>query len=95
MDATKSLNQSYRNFKNALDEVATDGNQKPETIHEAKCLLNDLSKKENVIMTEFWSVILDRINEVSKSLQKESVELETAFSLLKSRIRNIAGSNVR
>ena len=69
-DAIKAFSQGYSSFQMALQVIAEDVNQKPDTIHEAKCLLNDLSKKENVIMVGFWAVILDRINGVSKSLQK-------------------------
>lgn len=35
-------------------------------------------------MSVFWAVILERIDAVSKSLQKETVELQTAVNMLKS-----------
>ena len=64
--------------------MASDAKQKPETIHEAKCLLKDLSKKETAVMSVFWAVILERINAVSKSLQNETIELKVAINQLKS-----------
>jgi len=35
-------------------------------------------------MSVFWAVILKRIDAVSKSLQKETIELKAAVDLLKS-----------
>ena len=80
-DATKAL---YSSFQKALSVMASDAKQKPETIHEANCLLKDLSKKETAVMSVFWAVILERINAVSKSLQNETIELKVAINLLKS-----------
>lgn len=83
-DATKALSYGYSSFQKALSVIAEDVKQKPETIHEAKCLLQDLSKKETAVMSVFWAVILERIDAVSKSLQKETIELQTAVNMLKS-----------
>eukprot|EP00731_Ephydatia_muelleri_P011481 Em0006g375a len=83
-DATKALYNGYSSFQKALTVMASDAKQKPETIHEAKCLLKDLSKKETAVMSVFWAVILERINAVSKSLQNETIELKVAINLLKS-----------
>jgi len=47
-------------------------------------LLQDLSKKETAIISVFWAVILKRIDAVSKSLQKETIELKAVVDLLKS-----------
>ena len=58
--------------------------QQPETIHEFKCLLQDLSKKKTAVMSVFWAVILERFDAVSKSLQKETIEIQTAVNMLKS-----------
>ena len=62
MCATKALYNGYSSFQKALTVMASDAKQKPETIHEAKCLLKDLSKKETAVMSVFWAVILERIN---------------------------------
>lgn len=83
-DATKALSQGYSQFQKALKAIAENVDQNPETIHEAKCLLKDLSKKGNVFMAVFWAAILERINGVSKSLQNKTIELQTAVNLLKS-----------
>ena len=83
-DATKALYNGYSSFQKALSVMASDAKQTPETIHEANCLLKDLSKKEIAVMSVFWAVILERINAVSKSLQNETIELKVAINLLKS-----------
>ena len=83
-DATKALSYGDSNFQKALSVIAEDVKQKPETIHEAKCLLQDLSKKETAVMSVFWAVILKRFDAVSKSLQKETIELQTAVNMFKS-----------
>ena len=83
-DATKALSHGYSSFQKALSVIAGDVKQKPETIHDAKCLLQDLSKKETAVMSVFWAVILERIDAGSKSLQKETIELKAAVNLLKS-----------
>jgi len=68
----------------ALSVIAEDVKQNPETVHDAKCLLQDLSKNETAVMSVFWAVILERIDAVSKSLQKETIELKVTVDLLKS-----------
>lgn len=83
-DATRALSHGYSSFQKALSILAEDVKQKPETIHDAKCLLKDLSKRETAVMSDFWAVILERIDAVSKSLQKETIELKSAVDLLKS-----------
>ncbi|GFR10080.1 uncharacterized protein TNCT_578021 [Trichonephila clavata] len=83
-DATKALANGYNSFQKALQSIAGDETQTSQAIHEAKCLLNDLAKKENAVMAVFWAAILDRINGVRKSLQKKTIELRTAVDLLKS-----------
>ncbi|KAL4104816.1 hypothetical protein QTP88_020092 [Uroleucon formosanum] len=71
-DATKALSQSYNCFQKALQFIVKDTNQTQETIYEAKCLLKE---------------VLDRINVIGKSLQKETIELHTAIDLLKSLLK--------
>lgn len=81
-DAAKALSEGYTALQRALMVIAEDTSQTPYTIHEAKCLHNDLRRKENVIMAELWATILERINLVSKSLQQEAIEVDTAVTLL-------------
>ena len=78
------LSYGYSNFQKALSVIAEDVKQKPETIHEAECLLQDLSKKETAVMSVFRAVILERFNAVNKSLQRETIELQMAVNMLKS-----------
>ena len=52
-DATKALSYNYSSFQKALSVIAEDAKRKPETIHEAKCLLQDLSKKKSAVMSVF------------------------------------------
>ncbi|XP_071044441.1 uncharacterized protein [Parasteatoda tepidariorum] len=49
-DATKALANGYNSFQKALQSIACDKTQTSQAIHEAKCLLNDLAKKENAVM---------------------------------------------
>ena len=81
-DATKALSSDYSSFQKALSVIVEDVKQKPETIREAECLLQDLSKKETAVMSVFWVVILKKFNAVSKSLQKETIELQAAVNRL-------------
>ncbi|XP_055843517.1 uncharacterized protein LOC129910240 [Episyrphus balteatus] len=83
-DATKALSKGFLDFQKALQSIIEDKTQTTQTIHEARCLIKEFEKKENVIMKLFWNAILDRINAVSKSLQHPAIELTTAVDLLKS-----------
>ncbi|XP_055910467.1 zinc finger MYM-type protein 1-like [Eupeodes corollae] len=89
-DATKALSKGFLDFQKALQSIIEDKTQTTQTIHEARCLIKEFEKKENVIMTLFWNAILDRINAVSKSLQHPAIELTTAVDLLKSLLHFLA-----
>ncbi|GFR04711.1 uncharacterized protein TNCT_239041 [Trichonephila clavata] len=52
-DATMALSKGYSSFQEALQVIAEDMTQKLQVIHEVKCLLKDLSKKENTTMAGF------------------------------------------
>ncbi|GFR00241.1 TTF-type domain-containing protein [Trichonephila clavata] len=82
--STMALSKGYRSFQEVLQVIAEDMTQKLQVIQETKCLLKDLSKKENTIMAGFWAVVLSRINGVNKSLQMISIKLQIAVNLLKS-----------
>ena len=79
-DVTKALSYGYSSFQKALSVIAEDVKRKPQIIHESKCLLQHLSKKETAVMSVFWAVILERFDAVSKSLQKKTIELQTAVN---------------
>ena len=82
-DATKALSKGYRYFQEALKFISEDGNQKTDTHYEAITILKHLSMFETIFLVDFWAVILERFNQVSKSLQQETLELDSAIKLLK------------
>ncbi|GFQ67199.1 uncharacterized protein TNCT_113441 [Trichonephila clavata] len=69
VDATMALSEGYSSFQKVLQVIAEDMTQKLQVIHEAKCLLKDLSKKENIIMAGFRAVVLNQINGANERLQ--------------------------
>ena len=71
-------------FSRSLKFISEDGNQKTDTRYEAITILKHLSKLETVFLADFWAFILDRFNQVSKSLQQETLEFDSAIKLLKS-----------
>ena len=68
----------------ALKSISEEGNQKTDTCYEAITILKHRSKLETVFLADFWAVILERFNQVNKSLQQETLELDSAIKLLKS-----------
>ncbi|GFR06931.1 TTF-type domain-containing protein [Trichonephila clavata] len=60
-DVTTALSKGYSSFQKVLQVIAEDITEKVQLIHETKCLLKDMSKKENIIMADFWAVVLNRI----------------------------------
>ncbi|XP_013776641.1 zinc finger MYM-type protein 1-like [Limulus polyphemus] len=75
-DATKALSKRYSYFQEALKLISEDVNQKVDTRYEANTILKQLSKLETVLLADFWAVILERFNQVSKLLQHETLELQ-------------------
>ena len=83
-DATKALSKGYICFQETLKLISEDVNQRTNTCYEAKAVLKQLSKLETVLLADFRAVILDRFNQVSKSPQHETLELQSAIKLLTS-----------
>ena len=83
-DATKALSKGYRCLEEALKLISEDGNQKIDARYEAIIILKHLSKLETIFLADFWAVILERFNQVSQSLEQETLELDSAIKLLKS-----------
>ena len=52
--------------------------------YEAIIALKHLATLETVFLADFWAVILERFNQVSKSLQQETIALDSAIKLFKS-----------
>jgi hypothetical protein len=83
-DALRSLSLHYDTYKSALQTLGKNKLQKNETRTDAVNLVKKLVKRETAFLTSFWSTILERINETSKLLQSETIDLGTAVALLKS-----------
>ena len=83
-DAVKALCEGYENIQLALDSLADDVQQPKDTRLEAQSLKRKMDKLETVILTLFWNDVLSRYNDVSKTVQKQSVNLGVVVSLLQS-----------
>ncbi|XP_071035399.1 uncharacterized protein [Parasteatoda tepidariorum] len=72
-DATKALANGYNSFQKALQSLAGGETQTSQAIHEAKCLLNHLAKKENAVMAlkvDTYLPVLDMLcTELSRRLE--------------------------
>ncbi|XP_053989866.1 uncharacterized protein LOC128882312 [Hylaeus volcanicus] len=84
IDAIAGLYISYPDITRVLDDLSEDDTQSNETRIEAKSILKQMKKFENVFMTVVWYEILTRINDTSKNLQRENMDLYIACSLLNS-----------
>ncbi|KAL7293229.1 hypothetical protein TKK_0013369 [Trichogramma kaykai] len=83
-DAISALYASYENIFTALDYIHEEKTLTKDTQSEARSLLKKMKKFESVFMIVVWYDILLRINDTSKSLQKENTDLHVVVSLLKS-----------
>ncbi|CAG4949276.1 unnamed protein product [Parnassius apollo] len=69
-DAIIALFTGHTDITKALDDLSKDDTQSNETRLEAKTILKQITKFENVFITVVWHEILTRINDTSKNLQK-------------------------
>ncbi|CAK1592716.1 unnamed protein product [Parnassius mnemosyne] len=83
-DAIIALFTGHTDITKALDDLSKDDTQSNETRLEAKTILKQITKFENVFINVVWHEILTRINDTSKNLQKENMDLYIACSLLNS-----------
>lgn len=83
-DAIDALRRSYTDICRVLHEIALDDTQPKDTRNEAISLCKKLKKFNNVFLTIVWNDFLSRINDTSKTLQKETMNLYVAVCLLKS-----------
>lgn len=83
----KALKEGLFYFKAALEEISTSTLQKPLVKIEADTLSQQLSKFENCLLIEIWTDFLERINAVSKSLQKINTNIIIAVELYDSLIK--------
>uniref|UniRef100_H3AS83 Uncharacterized protein n=1 Tax=Latimeria chalumnae TaxID=7897 RepID=H3AS83_LATCH len=82
-DALRSLSLNYKSYQSVLQALGVDTLQKSDTRAEANSLVGTMNHMETAFTTVFWSKILTRINETSKLLQSETMDLCTAVALLK------------
>lgn len=83
-EAVTALARSYHHIRNALQNLANDINQKPETKQKATGLINSMDKLETCLMIVIWRNILERVNAVSLSLQSNKLDLNRASALIQS-----------
>jgi len=83
-DAVNPLCEGYANIQLALDSLACDVDQSKDTWLEAQSLSKKMDKLETVILTLFWNDVLNRFNGVSKTVQKQDVNLGVVVSLIQS-----------
>ena len=82
-DAVDALNSGYEEIHSALREISEDNHQLNVSL-EAEGLLRKMGSLEFGILTEFWSSVLRRVNETSRSLQSPQLDLNNAIPLLRS-----------
>ena len=83
-DAINSMAENFEAYKKVSQTLADDSLQKKDTQSDAESLVKAMNKLETCFMTVFWNTILKRINQTSKTLQSETIDLCTAVALLKS-----------
>ncbi|XP_050302058.1 52 kDa repressor of the inhibitor of the protein kinase-like isoform X2 [Anthonomus grandis grandis] len=83
-DAIKALQSSYNSIKTCLNNIVTDVNEKNIVRVEASSLCEKLNFLENGIILSFWLDILQRVNDVNKTVQKENLDLCTTSQLFSS-----------
>lgn len=83
-DAIRSVNKSYNENIAALEELATDENQRRDSRLEAEGFRKKLEQLEVAILLEIWDTILERFQKTNLSLQERGLSLNSAIHLLKS-----------
>ena len=83
-EATKALKYGYQQIKGALEEMASDTNEKGCVRCEAEGLAKRLNQLETGIYTVFWNDILQRVNATNQGLQCAKLDLNTAVASLSS-----------
>jgi hypothetical protein len=87
----KALIENYLNFRNTLEQIATDPCEKNMTRVEANGLLKKFNSLEIGFMTDFWDEIMKRYNKTSKILQSVDIDLQTAVEMLEG-LKTFVGS---
>ncbi|XP_003738764.1 zinc finger MYM-type protein 1-like, partial [Galendromus occidentalis] len=85
-EACKALLKSWKPIYDTLESISTDTSEKALVRAEAGGFMKQMSKFETAFMTIFWGRALDRINAVSKKLQREDADVELVMTLYESLI---------
>lgn len=88
-DAVSALHQGYHQIREALTFIADNNEEPRETRNDAISLLKKMEKLEFLILTEMWSVILERIDKTNANLQKATMTMDVAINLLTSLVNLI------
>ena len=83
-DAVRALKNDYKAVKSVLENFMDNTGEKSAAINEAKGLFTNMCDLEIGIYLEFWYDLLNRTNSTKKSLQKASLDLNTAVAALRS-----------
>ena len=88
-DATKALVMGYNEIDAALEEIAGDDEEKPETQEEARGLAAYMNRLESGILAVLWHHILHRFHANSQVLQSVDQDLNSAVEIYESLIEFI------
>ncbi|XP_050063061.1 zinc finger MYM-type protein 1-like [Aphis gossypii] len=83
-DATKALVLGYNEFKETLEYISKDPEQKEVVKNEANGLLKKITSFEIAFYLLFWNDILDRFNATNHLLQNPKMVLQSAVTALTS-----------
>lgn len=83
-DACEALSKQFPDIIKALNQIASDPNEKSVTKSEARGLVQKLNKFETAILAKLWTSILGRFNVVNKKLQSINIDLASVVSLYNS-----------
>ncbi|KAF2889113.1 hypothetical protein ILUMI_17060 [Ignelater luminosus] len=83
-DGVSAFHEGHKQIIESLMSIAEDTEQPRETRHEDLSLSRKMENLEFIILTEIWSIILERIDKTSNYLQKETITMDVATNLFTS-----------
>lgn len=83
-DAVSALREACSEIKEAFIKISEYETEKPLAKTEAKSFTRKFNEYKTAFMTVLWDRLLQRINKVSKCLQKEDGNMKLAVELLES-----------
>ena len=81
-NAIKALKMGFKNICTALEQIASNQEEKQITRQEARGIAKEFYMLEFGILTELWDTVLQRFDTTSKALQSSSMDLNVAVCLL-------------